>query len=222
MPWRILLVDDHPLFREGLKHLIQHAPDLSVSAEAGTAAEAMRLVKTACPDLVILDISLPDKSGLELLPELRKRNPRLPVLMVSMHHKSEHVVRAFQAGAIGYVTKESALENLVAGIRSALAGEFYLDPSMSQDVLKKLLEAEHSQTKVDAKYGSLTKREQEVMRLIAEGLSARTIAERLFISPKTVDNHRANIMRKLGLNNTVDIVRCAARLGLFDLDEWRL
>ncbi|WP_254845271.1 response regulator transcription factor [Desulfovibrio sp. DV] len=142
--------------------------------------------------------------------------------MVSMHHKSEHVVRAFQAGAIGYVTKESALENLVEGIRSALAGEFYLDPSMSQDVLKKLLEAEHNQSMVDAKYGTLSQREQEIMRLLAEGLSARAIAERLYISPKTVDNHRANIMRKLGLANTVDIVRCAARLGLLDLEEWRL
>ncbi|OLN29440.1 DNA-binding response regulator, LuxR family [Desulfovibrio sp. DV] len=144
------------------------------------------------------------------------------MLMVSMHHKSEHVVRAFQAGAIGYVTKESALENLVEGIRSALAGEFYLDPSMSQDVLKKLLEAEHNQSMVDAKYGTLSQREQEIMRLLAEGLSARAIAERLYISPKTVDNHRANIMRKLGLANTVDIVRCAARLGLLDLEEWRL
>lgn len=222
MAWRILLVDDHPLFREGLKHLIQQASDLSVAAEAGSAAEALRLLATANPDLVILDISLPDKSGLELLPELRKKKPRLPVLMVSMHHKSEHIVRAFQAGALGYVTKESALENLVAGIRSVLAGEFYLDPSMSQDVLKKLLEAEHTQSMVDAKYGTLTQREQEVMRLIAEGLSTRAIAERLFISPKTVDNHRANTMRKLGLENTVGIVRCAARLGLLDLEEWRL
>lgn len=222
MAWRILLVDDHPLFREGLKHLIQRAPDLSVAAEAGTAADGLRLAAETSPDLIILDISLPDRSGLALLPELRKKFPRLPVLMVSMHHKSEHIVRAFQAGAVGYVTKESALENLVDGIRSALAGEFYLDPSMSQDVLKKLLEAERNQTMVDAKYGSLSQREQEIMRLIAEGLSARDIAERLYISPKTVDNHRANIMRKLGLENIVDIVRCAARLGLLDLEEWRL
>lgn len=217
----ILLIDDHPLYREGIKSILHQEPDLVVVAEAGTAVEGLRLAREASPHIVLLDISLPDKDGFTLLAEIRKNCPRLPVLIVSMHHRSDHIIRAFQAGATGFLSKESTPETLILGIRRVMAGECHLAPSIAQSVLSSLLAGERNHQQMDSKYGAITPREQEIMRLIAEGRSSREIADQFFISPKTVDNHRANIMRKLGLANTVDIVRSAARLGLIDLDNWK-
>ncbi|WP_428563479.1 MAG: response regulator [Solidesulfovibrio sp. DCME] len=219
---RVLLIDDHTLFREGLRRIIQGETGLVVVAEAGTAGEGERLALARKPDLIVLDISLPDESGLELVPRLRRDLPRARLLVVSMHSRTEHIVTAFQAGAHGYVTKEAVSENLIAGIHEVLAGECYLDPAISQGVLARLLRGEHESKPVDPAGGLLTPREREVMRLIAEGHQAKVIAERLGVSPKTVDSHRANIMRKCNLDNTVDIVRQAARLGLIDVDAWKV
>lgn len=215
---RIILVDDHTLFREGLKFILGACPDLVVSGEAGTVADGLRLAHELDPDLVLLDLSLPDRPGLSFLAEFRRTRPRTPVLVVSMLRKAEHVVGAFQAGATGYVTKEAASERLIEGVQSVLRGAYYVDSAISGNVIELLIEAERREKTPDARYGTLTAREQEVMRLLAAGLSAREVGARLFISSKTVDNHRANIMRKLGLDGAVDMVRYAARLGLIELD----
>lgn len=220
-PIRVLLVDDHALFREGLKYILGQSPGLTVAGEARTATEGLRLVAEAAPDLILLDMSLPDRSGLSFLADLRRDQPRLPVVVVSMLSKAEHVVSAFQAGANGYVTKESAADRLLEGVRIVLEGSFYVDPSVSGNVLELLIEAERREKTLDSRYGTLSQREQEVMRLLAQGVSTRDIGARLFISPKTVDNHRARIMRKLGLESTVDIVRSAAKLGLIEIDSWK-
>jgi len=168
------------------------------------------------------DISLPDKSGIELTHEIRSLLPETRILIVSMHSKIEYIAEAFQAGATGYVVKESASDRLLAGLESVAKGEYFLDGSVSHQVVKKLMESPIKEAKItDAAYGTLTPREQEIMRLLAEGLSGKEIAERLFISPKTVENHRSNIMNKLGLHSTMELVRYAARLGLIDVDLWK-
>ncbi|MGD8644994.1 MAG: response regulator transcription factor [Desulfobacterales bacterium] len=218
----ILIVDDHPLVREGLKSILKPATEYEVIGQAGRAREALHLVKSLQPDLVLLDLSLPDKSGLEICREIRNISPPTRILIVSMHSKVDYIVKAFQAGATGYMTKESATERLMGGIKRVLDGEYYMDGSVSHRVVEELMQAPDREMKItDAAYDTLTPREQEIMVLLAEGCSAKEAAEKLFISPKTVENHRANIMNKLDLHSTLELVRYAARLGLVDVDLWK-
>lgn len=218
---RILVVDDHPLFREGLKAILRRDLAFELAGEAGTAQAALALAKIARPDLVIADVSLPDKNGIQMVRELKAMLPGLGVLMVSMHAKVDYIVEAFRAGALGYLTKESAGEKLLAALKSVAAGEFYLDPSVSKEVTRKLLDIGPGPGAAAADpeaggYDALTSREREVMRLVVEGLSTKEIAEALAISAKTVEHHRSAIMKKLGLQNAVELVRYAARIGLID------
>lgn len=218
----ILIIDDHPLFREGLKAIIERDSKFEVVGEAGTGREGLRMVKKLKPDLVLVDISLPDQSGIELTREIRSLILDTRVMIVSMHSKIDYIAEAFQAGATGYVIKESASERLLHALEYVSRGEYFLDSSVSQEVVKKLMESPAREAKItNAAYGTLTPREQEVMRLLAEGLSAKQVAKKLFISPKTVENHRSNIMSKLGLHSTVELIRYAAKLGLIDVDLWK-
>jgi DNA-binding NarL/FixJ family response regulator len=219
---KIVIIDDHPLFREGLKSIIARDQEFVVVGEAGDARRGLEEVKRQTPDLVIVDISLPDKSGIEVARSIRNRFPGTRILIVSMHSKIDYIVEAFQAGATGYIVKESASDRLILGLETVLSGEYFLDSSISHAVVEKLLKEPLRESRVeDADYGSLTPREQEVMRLLAEGFTVREIADKLYISPKTVENHRSNLMRKLGLHNAIELVRYAARLGLIDVDLWK-
>ena len=218
----ILIIDDHPLFREGLKAIIERDSKFEVVGEAGRGREGLRMVKKLKPDLVLVDISLPDQSGIELTREIRSLLSDTRVMIISMHSKIDYIAEAFQAGATGYVVKESASERLMHGLEYVSKGQYFLDSSVSHEVVKKLMESPAREAKItNAAYGTLTPREQEVMRLLAEGLSAKQVAEKLFISPKTVENHRANIMNKLGIHSTVELIRYAAKLGLIDVDLWK-
>lgn len=217
---RILIVDDHPLYRDGLRARLSARPDFSVVGEAGTSAEGLRMAKEFAPDLAVVDISLPDGSGIELTREMRAVRPDMPVLIVSMHAKLDFIAAAFQAGASGYMSKESGGEGILQAIDTVLAGGQYLDGSLSPTVLRRLSDISGRKAKtVDASYGTLSLREQQVMRLLAEGLTPEDIAAKLFVSRKTVLNHRYAIMTKLGIKSPMAFVRHAARLGLIDIDE---
>jgi len=218
----IIIIDDHPLFREGLKTIISRDDRFNVIGEAGSGHEGLEMTKRLKPDLIIVDISLPDQSGIQLTRDLRQLLSETKILIVSMHSKIDYIAEAFQAGATGYVVKESASERLLQGLKSVAKGDYYLDSSVSHAVVENLMKSPLKAAKItDADYATLTPREQEVMRFLAEGLSSKAVAEKLFISPKTVENHRANIMNKLGLHSTIELVRYAAKLGLIDVDLWK-
>ena len=218
----ILIIDDHPLFREGLKAIIERDNRFEVIGEAGNGREGLRLAKELKPDLALVDMSLPDQSGIQLTRELKNASLKTSIMMITMHSKVYYIVKAFQAGATGYVVKESASERLLQGMDTVLKGEYFMDSSVSHKVVKKLMQFPEKGAKItDANYDTLTPREQEIMVLLAEGLSSKEVADKLFISPKTVDNHRSNIFRKLNLHSVIELIRYATRLGIIDVDLWK-
>ncbi len=219
---RVLIVDDHPLFREGLKSIIENSESFEVAGEASNGSEGLKQAKKLQPDLVIVDISLPDISGIQLTNEIRNQVPETRIMVVSMHSEINYISEAFQAGATGYVVKESATERLLQGLEAVSNGEYFLDNSISHQVVENIMRTSGKLSNVsDADYGTLTPREQEITRLLAEGISTKEIAAKLFISPKTVANHRANILQKLGLHSTIELIKYAARLGLIDVGIWK-
>jgi DNA-binding NarL/FixJ family response regulator len=218
----ILIIDDHPLVREGLKAIIGRNHRFEVVGETGNGRDGLQMARELKPDLALVDMSLPDQSGIQLTRELKSVSPKTCIMIVTMHSKMDYIVKAFQAGATGYVVKESASERLIQGIETVLKGEYFMDSSVSHKVIEKLMEFPEKEAKItDATYETLTSREQEIMVLLTQGLSNKQIAQKLFISPKTVENHRSNILRKLDLHSTLELVRYAARLGIIDVDLWK-
>lgn len=206
---QILIVDDHPMTRQGLVTLIEHQPDWAVCFEAQNAEQALEAIAKTKPDLALVDISLPGKSGLELIKDLRTLHEDLPVLVISMHDESLYVERVLRAGARGYVPKHAGAAKMVEAIRAVLNGRIYVSEEMSAHFLEQLSGRPSSQIRSPVE--QLSDREFEVFELIGQGLSAHEIAKRLYLSAKTVDAHRANIKEKLKIKTTAELISYAAR-----------
>lgn len=206
---KILIVDDHPMMREGLSQLIHNEPDLTICGEAESAVAALAAVAQAAPDLAIIDISLKDSSGLELIKDLKIRWPQLPMLVLSMHDESLYADRVLRAGARGYLMKEAGGRNIMAAIRQVLAGRIYVSEKMSDQLLASA--SGHSPKTSHTPIDQLTDREFEIFQLIGRGTSARAMAAQLHVSIKTVEAHRVNIKRKLGVSTAPELIRYAVR-----------
>lgn len=206
---RILIVDDHPMMRQGLAHLIEGEPDLEVGGEAGTAGQALNLISARQPDLVLSEIALPDRSGLDLIKDVGVFHPAVPVLVVSMYDERLYAERVLRAGGRGYVPKQEDGRKLLEAIRKVLAGQIYVSERISAKILEMF--AGRRAAAADSPLELLTDREFEVFQLIGEGHASRQIAERLHLSVKTVEVHRANIKRKLKLPSGGEVVRYAIR-----------
>lgn len=213
MKTRLLLVDDHAVVRSGLRMLLENENDVEILGEAGTAAEALASAASLKPDVVLMDIGLPDKSGIEATRAIKAQFPEIAIVALTIHEDEEYFFKMLDAGASGYVPKRAAPEELLRAIRAAAHGEVYLYPSMAKLLVRDYLVSEpmdkgHSASK------DLTGREQEVLTHLAEGESNEEIGEALVISPKTVARHRENIMRKLNLHSRAELVRYAIRKGI--------
>ncbi len=206
---RIVLVDDHPLFRKGLEELIHSDAAFAVCGEAGNASEAMDVIRKLDPDLAIVDLSLPGANGIELIKNIRAEFPNLPILVLSMHDESLYALRALRAGAEGYVMKHEAMANVIQAIHEVFSGRPYLSPAMAAQVITKFAK-KSSEGESDA-VDRLSDRELEILELIGKGREVREIANRLHLSPKTVETHRAHIKEKLQLKNARDVVRFAVQ-----------
>ena len=203
----MFVIDDHPVLRQGLARLINDQPDLATCGEADSPVEAMRQLASAKPDVVIVDLTLRGGDGLELCKQIRDRFGRLPMLVVSMHDEGLYAERALKAGARGYVMKQEPQETVINAIRTVLKGEVYLSPKMSSKLLRNF-----SGPKSDADVAPLdrlTDRELEIFRLIGEGQSVRAIAEKLFLSTKTVEAHKEHIKQKLNLKSSNELLQYA-------------
>jgi DNA-binding NarL/FixJ family response regulator len=210
---RILLADDHALVRDGLRMLLEAQPDLQVVAQASDGAEAVRAAVTQDVDLAILDIAMPRMTGLHAARELRRRRPRLRILILSMHESEQYLFEALKAGASGYIVKTVADRDLIDACRAMMRGEQFLHPGAITALIR-----DYRGPGVESRDPGdpLTPRELQVVKLIAEGHSSREIAEALVISEKTVERHRANILAKLDMRDRVDVTRYAVRRGLIE------
>ena len=212
MSIRLVLVDDHAVVRSGLRILLASEPDVEIVGEAGTGAEALAVARATTPDVVLMDIGLPDRSGIEVTRALKADLPGTAVVALTIHEDEEYFFQMLHAGASGYVPKRAAPEELLTAVRTAAAGEIYLYPSLAKLLVRDYLAGNHDNSAAFAE--ELTEREREVLAYLAEGTSTRDIAEALVISPKTVGRHRENIMRKLNLHSRADLVKYAIRKGI--------
>jgi DNA-binding NarL/FixJ family response regulator len=207
----VVVVDDHAVVREGLKRIIAESGGMNVSGEAADGYEAMQVIKREPCDVVLLDITMPNKSGLDVLKELHAESPRLPVLVLSMHPEDQYAVRVLRAGAAGYVTKESAPAKLVQAIRKVVRGGKYVSASLAEKLVYDL----GSETD-KAPHEILSDREYQVLCMIASGKTVTQIAEELTLSVKTISTYRVRILEKLKMNNNAEITRYAIKEGLVD------
>jgi len=213
-PIRILLADDHALVRRGVRLILDSNPDLTVVAEAADGAEAVEQARATSPDLAILDIAMPRMTGLQAARELSHSMPRLRILMLTMYDNEQYFFEALRVGAAGYVLKSVADRDLVEACRAALRDEPFLYPGAEKTLIRNWLEHAGDPGSLPSK--PITDREEEVLKLVAEGHSTREIADLLFISVKTVERHRSNILQKLGLRDRLQLTRYAIRVGLIE------
>ena len=211
-PYRIILADDHAMFRQGIKNILEGAEEMEVVGEADDGLKLLELLKKVTPDMVILDISMPNLRGLEATREIKIISPDVKVLILTMHKDKEYVYYAIAAGAEGYLLKEDADTELFAAIEKIRQGGHYISPLLSGELTHELIQTSRN-GKLTPQYDPLTIREREVLKLIAEGISNKEIAGLLYISIRTVEHHRANIMQKLNIKQTANLVKYAIHRG---------
>jgi DNA-binding NarL/FixJ family response regulator len=213
-PFKILLADDHVMFRRGVRKIIQSIPYVKVVGEAGDGFQLLRLLKKTMPHLVLMDISMPNLRGLEATWEIKIIAPEVKVLILTMHKDEEYLCHAFSAGAEGYLLKEDADSELISAIDTMRKGDKYISPLLSTNLANLLIQQSQPSSEQDiAPEEQLTVREREIIKLIAEGKSSREIGDLLFISSRTVQHHRANIMKKLNFKKSTEMVRYAVAKG---------
>lgn len=209
-PARVLLADDHTLVRQGVRLMLDRAPDLTVVAEAANGQEALRRIQAGGIDLAVLDVSMPRMTGLQVARAVQREGIDIQMLILSMHENEQYLFEALRCGAAGYVHKSVADRDLLRACRAALQGEPFLYPGAMATLIREFL------ARGDAEGDVLTPREEEILKLVAEGFSGKEIADQLFISPKTVERHRANLLAKLGMKDRVELTRYAIRVGLVE------
>jgi len=209
---KVLLADDHSIVRAGLRRIVEESGDMEVVAEAGDGREAIQLVAKTAPDVAVIDISMPGLDGLEVISQLQTLQPELPILVLTMHEEGQYVVRAIQAGAMGYLTKQSAPEQLVNAIRKVHDGQRYLTDDAAEALALRIARGSDGQSALD----SLSMREMQVLRRLAMGQTNREIARAYHISIKTVDTYRARLLKKLGLRNNAELSRFAMQNQLIE------
>ena len=208
-----MIAEDHTILREGLRALLCADPDFDVVGEAEDGRNAIRCVENLMPDLVLMDLSMPRMDGLAAISEIKRQRPETKIIALTVHKTEDYVLLTLQAGADGYVLKDATHSELVMAIKNVLAGKRYLSPSISEKVIEGYLEGKNT-LEVKSAWDTLTQREREIMKLIAEGYKSKEEAEYLCISIKTVDKHRANLMNKLDLHNVAALTSLAVEKGL--------
>ena len=216
MTVRVVVVDDHTLVRQGIVGLLASQSDIEVVGQAGNAREAMALIASVAPDVVLMDIAMPGQSGLDATREIRDRFPAVEVLVVTIHDREDYLFQALRAGAAGYVLKGAEVQDLLEAVRTVQRGEVYLFPSVTKKLVADYLR--RSQAGEDrTTYDGLSDREREILGLIAQGLTTNAIAATLFLSPHTVQSHRDHIMTKLDLHSKAALIKYAIAHGLIEL-----
>jgi DNA-binding NarL/FixJ family response regulator len=209
---KVLLADDHSIVREGLRRIVEESGDLEVVAEAADGREALRQVAELAPDVAVVDISMPGIDGLEVVSRLKDTHPGLPVLILTMHEEAQYIVRAIEAGAMGYLTKQSAPEQLVTAIRRVYSGQRYMTDEATEALALRIARGTRDKTPLD----SLSMRELQVLRRLAMGHTNREIAQAYSLSIKTVDTYRARLLKKLDLRNNAELIRFALQNRLIE------
>jgi two-component system response regulator NreC len=215
---RVLIADDHPIMRAGVRLMLENESDIEIVGEADNGLKAVEMAKALHPDVVIMDISMPDLDGFEATRRIVQTLPQTRVLVLTMYDSEEHFFEILKAGAVGYVPKKAAPTDLIAALRSVHAGGVFIYPTVARSLVNDFLRRADN-TPEQESLGGLSDRERQVLRMIAEGVSNREIAEALVLSVKTVERHRANIMEKLGLHNRTALVKYAIRKGLVDIKD---
>jgi len=214
---RVLIADDHAIIREGLRVMLDNQPDMEVVAVAINGREAIQLVDKHEPDVAVIDISMPELNGVEAIQQIMPRHPRLGVVVLSIHETKPYVYRALKAGAKGYLVKETAGLEVVDAVRAVYRGEHYLSQSIADLLTTESFQKLESLTDFSS-LESLSPREREILQLVAEGKTSQEIAERLSISPKTVDTYRSRLMRKIGVEDMAGLVKFAIQHGVISLE----
>ena len=217
MAIRIMLADDHRIIREGLRSLVEEQPDMEVVGEAKNGRKAVAMVEELRPDVVIMDVGMPELNGVEATRQINRDNPLVKVIALSMHQQREYVARMLDAGAAGYLLKDCAFDELIDAVRTVLENKTYLSPDITSTVVQDYVR--HLPQRDEAPRVTLTPREREVLQLLAEGLRTKQVARKLDVSVKTIETHRRNLMQKLEIDSVAELTKYAIREGLTSLEQ---